>query len=56
MVILNKHEVREIIVTNGTDYIQLLNDGSSIQAPTRFIEQAFLRYFDDVRVEVINNN
>ena len=46
-------EVREIIVTNGTDYIQLLNDGSSVQAPTRFIEQAFLRYFDDVRVRVI---
>lgn len=54
-ILVRSDEVREIIVTNGTDYIQLLNDGSSIQAPTRFIEQAFLRYFDDVRVEVINN-
>lgn len=49
-------EIREIVVTNGTDYIQILNDGSSVQAPTKFIEQAFRRYFDDVRVQVINNN
>ena len=47
-----KNKPQEIIVTNGTDYIQLLNDGTSIQAPTRFIEQAFLNYFDDVRVIV----
>ena len=47
-----KNKPTEIIVTNGTDYIQLLNDGTSIQAPTRFIEQAFLTYFDDVRVIV----
>ena len=54
-ILTQSDEVREIVVTNGTDYIQLLNDGSSIQAPTKFIEQAFLRYFDDVRVEVIQN-
>ena len=54
-ILTQSDEVREIVVTNGTDYIQLLNDGSSIQAPTKFIEQAFLRYFDEVRVEVINN-
>ena len=54
-ILTQSDEVREIVITNGTDYIQLLNDGSSIQAPTKFIEQAFLRYFDEVRVEVINN-
>lgn len=53
--ILTKSEVvREIIVTNGTDYIQMLNDGTSRQAGPRFIQQAFLRYFDEVRVEVVN--
>ena len=51
-ILTKKDKPQEIIVTNGTDYIQFLNDGSSIQAPTRFIEQAFLKYFDDVRVQV----
>lgn len=40
-------------VENTTAYIQTLNDGSSAQAPPRFIEQSFLRYFDEVAVEVI---
>ena len=40
-------------VENTTDYIESLNDGSSGQAPPRFIETAFLRHFDDVVVEVI---
>ncbi|MGI9549110.1 MAG: HK97 gp10 family phage protein [Bdellovibrionales bacterium] len=53
-ILTRSDEIQEIIVTNGTDYIQFLNDGSSRQAPTKFIEQAFLRYFDNVRVEVIN--
>ena len=51
-ILTKKDKAQEIIVTNGTDYIQFLNDGTSIQAPTRFIEQAFLTYFDDVRVRV----
>ena len=51
-ILTKKDKPTEIIVTNGTDYIQFLNDGSSIQAPTRFIEQAFLTYFDDVKVIV----
>ena len=54
-VLMPRDRPQEIIVTNGTTYIQLLNQGSSIQAGTMFIEQAFLRYFDEVRVEVINN-
>lgn len=48
-------EPRTIYVTNGTTYIQHLNNGSSVQAPSRFIENSFLRYFDDVQVEVIDN-
>ena len=54
-VLVPRNRPQEIIVTNGTTYIQLLNQGSSVQAGTMFIEQAFLRYFDEVRVEVINN-
>jgi len=49
-----KDKPQEIIVTNGVTYIQFLNNGSSIQAPTKFIESAFKKYFDEVTVEVTN--
>lgn len=48
-------EPKTIHVTNGTTYIQYLNNGTSVQAPSRFIENSFLRYFDEVDVEVIDN-
>jgi hypothetical protein len=54
-ILVEKDKPTKIIVTNGTTYIELLNDGSSRQAPTKFIEAAFSRYFDEVRVETINN-
>lgn len=54
-ILVEKDKPTTIIVTNGTTYIQLLNDGSSQQAPTRFIEAAFSRYFKNVKVETINN-
>jgi HK97 gp10 family phage protein len=54
-ILVEKDKPTKIIVTNGTTYIEFLNDGSSKQAPTRFIEAAFSRYFDEVRVETINN-
>jgi hypothetical protein len=49
-----KDKPQEIIVTNGVTYIQFLNNGSSIQAPIKFIESAFKKYFDEVTVEVTN--
>jgi hypothetical protein len=54
-ILVEKDKPTKIIVTNGTTYIEFLNDGSSKQAPTKFIEAAFSRYFDEVRVETINN-
>jgi hypothetical protein len=54
-ILVEKDKPTKIIVTNGTTYIEFLTDGSSRQAPTRFIEAAFSRYFTDVRVETINN-
>ena len=51
-----KDKPQKIIVTNGVDYIEFLNNGHSAQAPTKFIEQIFSKYFDSVSVEVINNN
>ena len=39
-------------VENDTSYIQYLNEGTSAQAPTRFIETTFLREFDEVEVQV----
>ena len=47
MLSLDRYEV-----TNVTDYIELLNMGSSQQAASNFIESSFLRYFDTVNVEV----
>ena len=49
-----KDKPQEIIVTNGVTYIQFLNNGHSKQAPTKFIESAFRRYFDSVEVEITN--
>jgi len=49
-----KDRPQEIIVTNGTTYIQFLNNGHSKQAPTKFIESAFKKYFDTVNIEITN--
>lgn len=35
-------------ITNGAPHIGRLNEGSSAQAPTNFIESALLRNFDDL--------
>ena len=53
-ILVPKDKPQEIIVTNGVTYIQFLNNGHSKQAPTKFIESAFKRYFDSVEVEVTN--
>lgn len=45
-----------IHITNGTDYIGRLNDGSSVQAPANFIESAVLPYFDNVVVREVDNS
>ena len=49
-----KDKPQEIIVTNGVTYIQFLNNGHSQQAPIKFIESAFKKYFDSVEVEITN--
>ena len=49
-----KDKPQEIIVTNGVTYIQFLNNGHSQQAPMKFIESAFKKYFDSVEVKVTN--
>ena len=49
-----KDKPQEIIVTNGVTYIQFLNNGHSKQAPMKFIESAFKKYFDSVEVQVTN--
>ena len=49
-----KDKPQEIIVTNGVTYIQFLNNGHSEQAPIKFIESAFRKYFDSVEVEITN--
>lgn len=50
-----KNKPTKIVVTNGVEYIEFLNDGHSGQAPTKFIEQVFSKYFDSVSIETINN-
>lgn len=45
-----KDKPHKIYVTNGTEYIESLNEGSSKQAPMKFVESVFTKYFDDVRV------
>lgn len=52
-IIQKKDKPTEIIVTNGVTYIQFLNNGHSLQAPTKFIESAFSKYFDEVQVNVV---
>ena len=49
-----KDKPQEIIITNGVTYIQFLNNGHSQQAPMKFIESAFKKYFDSVEVEITN--
>ena len=49
-----KDKPQEIIITNGVTYIQFLNNGHSQQAPMKFIESAFRKYFDSVEVEITN--
>ena len=49
-----KDKPQEIIVTNGVTYIQFLNNGHSQQAPMKFIESAFRKYFDSVEVKITN--
>ena len=49
-----KDKPNKIIVTNGTTYIEFLNNGHSQQAPIKFIEAAFRKYFDEVTVEITN--
>jgi hypothetical protein len=49
-----KDKPQEIIITNGVTYIQFLNNGHSQQAPMKFIESAFKKYFDSVEVQVTN--
>ena len=49
-----KDKPNKIIVTNGTTYIEFLNNGHSQQAPTKFIEAAFRKYIDEVNVEITN--
>jgi len=51
-ILVPKDKPNKIIVTNGTTYIEFLNNGHSQQAPTKFIEAAFRKYFDEVTVEV----
>lgn len=52
-ILQKKDKPTEIIVTNGVTYIQFLNNGHSQQAPTKFIESAFSKYFDEVQVNVV---
>ena len=53
-ILVPKNKPNKIIVTNGTTYIEFLNNGHSQQAPTKFIEAAFRRHFDTVSIEVTN--
>jgi len=39
------NSVERLYFTNGTPYIEVLNRGSSQQAPPRFIEQTLGKYF-----------
>ena len=41
-----KTSIEQLYITNGVDYIDKLNAGSSKQAPARFIENAVTKNFD----------
>ena len=47
---LDRYRVRNIV-----NYIEDLNMGTSRQAPANFIEESFLRYFDEVAVQVYHD-
>lgn len=53
-ILVPKDKPNKIIVTNGTTYIEFLNNGHSQQAPTKFIEAAFRKYFDSVSIDITN--
>jgi len=38
--------IEQYYITNGVNYIDKLNAGSSTQAPARFIENAVMKYFE----------
>lgn len=46
----SKTKFEQFYITNGVTYIDKLNAGSSKQAPSRFVEAAILRYFDDIEL------
>lgn len=50
-------EVKEeqLYITNGVNYIKRLNEGSSKQAPARFVERAISRYFNIVGIVYLEN-
>lgn len=52
---ITRREV-ESVIYNTTDYIDELNEGSSRQAPARFIESTVLRFFDPDGVIVQRSN
>ena len=39
-------DIEKLYITNGVDYIDKLNAGSSRQAPARFVENSVTPYFD----------
>ena len=39
----------ESVISNPVDYIEVLNRGTSTQAPARFVENAAARYFTQLR-------
>lgn len=41
----SEQRIEQYYITNGVPYIQDLNEGSSRQAPPRFIEQAVSQFF-----------
>ena len=42
----SRDKIEQFYITNGVDYIDKLNAGSSKQAPARFVENTILKYFD----------
>jgi len=42
----SKTKIEQLYITNGVDYIDKLNSGSSKQAPARFIELSVLQFFE----------
>ena len=43
---VDKQKLETLYITNGVGYIEKLNQGSSKQAPSRFIETAIFQFFD----------